>query len=131
LPSADAARPGSDDTFAPVEQSWHLADLEREAFAVRIERLLAEIEPALPDFDGARVARERGYRSRSLAAGIAAFREARLRNVAVLRDVPAEAWTRRGAQEGVGPVSLCDLPTMMAEHDAAHRAEIEAWKRAR
>jgi hypothetical protein len=22
---------------------------------------------------------------------------------------------------------LCDLPVMMAEHDQAHRAEIEAW----
>jgi hypothetical protein len=30
-------------------------------------------------------------------------------------------------QEGVGRVSLCDLPAMMAEHDASHRSEIEAW----
>jgi hypothetical protein len=30
-------------------------------------------------------------------------------------------------QEGFGPVSLCDLPSMMAEHDDSHRREIEAW----
>jgi len=28
-------------------------------------------------------------------------------------------------------VALCDLPAMMAEHDASHRAEIEDWRRAR
>jgi len=29
--------------------------------------------------------------------------------------------------ESVGPISLCDLPSMMAEHDASHRLEISAW----
>ena len=24
---------------------------------------------------------------------------------------------------------LCDLPSMIAQHDAAHRGEIEAWLR--
>jgi len=32
-------------------------------------------------------------------------------------------------QEGVGTVSLCDMPAFMSQHDAAHRAEIEDWKR--
>ena len=58
----------------------------------------------------------------------AAAREA---NLALLRSVGAEQWSRAGSQEGVGRVALCDLPSMMAEHDAAHRAEIEAWSRAR
>jgi hypothetical protein len=29
----------------------------------------------------------------------------------------------------VGAVALCDVRALMAEHDASHRAEIEAWKR--
>ena len=87
------ARVAGADGFTPVEQCWHLADLEREGYAVRIRRLLTEVEPALPDFDGERVAQE-----------------------------------RNGSQEGVGRVGLCDIPLMMAEHDAAHRAEIEEWK---
>jgi hypothetical protein len=119
---------GLDGAFSPVEQVWHLADLEREGFACRIDKLLSEREPQLPDFDGAAIAAARQYRSRSLAAGLAAFRDARQGNLARLRAVAAEAWTRGGRQEGVGSVSLCDMPSFMSQHDAAHRAEIEAWK---
>ena len=126
-----AAEPGPAGTFGPVEQCWHLADLEREGFGARIRRLLNEVEPQLPDFDGAAVARERDYRSRSLAEGLAAFRAARSENLAALQAVRAEAWTRGGTQDGVGPVALCDIPAMMAEHDAAHRSEIEAWLKTR
>jgi hypothetical protein len=131
LSPEDAAAPGPDAGFSPVAQCWHLADLEREGFAVRIQRLLTEENPQLPDFDGARIARERQYDRRSLLEGIAAFRGARHGNLAALRAVPSAAWTRAGTQDGVGRVALCDLPTMMAEHDAAHRGEIEAWRRAR
>ena len=126
LSITDALVEGADG-FSPVEQCWHLADLERDGYSVRIRRLLNEVEPVLPDFDGARVARERNYRSLSLANGLAAFRLARAENLAALRALSSSEWERRGTQEGVGSVGLCDIPLMMAEHDAAHRAEIEEW----
>ena len=47
--------------FAFVEHCWHLADLERLGFGSRVERLLAEERPFLPDFDGEKVAAERQY----------------------------------------------------------------------
>ena len=131
LSGDEAVRPGPDDGFSPVEQCWHLADLETEGFGVRIRRLIEEDDPFLADFDGARLARERDYRSRSLSEGLAAFRAGRQANLEVLKSVSSGQWTRAGSQEGVGRVALCDLPSMMAEHDAAHRAEIEAWGRAR
>lgn len=127
----EAAGDGPDGTFGPVAQCWHLADLEREGFGARIRRLLSEVEPQLPDFDGARVARERDYRSRSLAEGLAAFRAARGENLASLGALRTEQWMRGGTQEGVGAVALCDIPAMMADHDSAHRREIEAWLKAR
>jgi hypothetical protein len=121
-------QPAPDGTFSPVEQVWHLADLEREGFGSRIDKLLAEREPLLPDFDGAAMAAARHYRSLSLTEGLDAFRTARRSNLAKLRSLAAEAWARSGQQEGVGKVSLCDLPGFMSQHDAAHRAEIAAWK---
>ena len=130
LSTDDAMRPGPDEAFSPVEQCWHLADLEREGFGARIRRLLDEDDPFLPDFDGARLARERDYRSRSLEAGLSAFRAERSANLALLSTVASDQWSRAGRQEGVGRVALCDLPSMMAEHDASHRAEIEAWSQA-
>ncbi len=128
LSAADALIEGADG-FTPVEQCWHLADLEREGYGVRIRRLLAEDEPVLPDFDGERVARERNYRSLSLSEGLAAFRQARAENIAALRRLSDHEWERRGTQDGVGRVALCDVPAMMAEHDEAHRKEIESWIR--
>jgi hypothetical protein len=127
--SAEDARVEGADGFSPVEQCWHLADLERDGYGVRIRRLLAEDDPALPDFDGERVARERNYKALSLREGIESFRRARADNLAALRRLSVLEWERRGTQEGVGPIGLCDVPAMMAEHDAAHRAEIEAWVR--
>jgi quinol monooxygenase YgiN len=131
LSAAEAAIAGPGDGFTPVEQCWHLADLEREGFGMRIRRLLDEEEPSLPDFDGARIARERRYRTRELADGLLAFRTQRAANLALLRGLDAGQWRRAGTQDGVGRVALDDLPRLMAEHDAAHRAEIEAWAAAR
>ena len=128
LTAAMIRQQGADGSFSPVEQVWHLADLEREGFGLRIERLLSETEPRLPDFDGAAIAVARRYRSLSLTEGLAAFRQARQRNLARLRTIATDAWTRSGQQQGVGRVSLCDLPGLMSQHDAAHRGEISAWK---
>jgi hypothetical protein len=129
LSPEEAARPGAGGAFAPVEQVWHLADLEREGFGLRIQRLQTESNPQLPDFDGDAVAIARNYRSLSLSEGLQAFARARDANLAALRVLPAEAWFRRGTQEGVGEVSLCDMPVFMLQHDRAHIAEIMAWKR--
>jgi len=131
LSADEARRPGPGEALSPVEQCWHLADLEREGYAVRIERLRREVEPALPDFDGARIARERSYRTRDLREAIAAFREARVRNLEAFASLDSTAWSQRGRQEGVGAIMLCDVPAMMAEHDASHRGEIADWQRAR
>jgi hypothetical protein len=131
LSPGEARRRGPAGTFAPVEQVWHLADLEREGFGERIRRLLAETNPLLADFDGTRVAAERAYLTLPLEAGLAAFESARTRNLTTLRALPDDAWSRSGTQEGVGTVSLCDMPAFLLQHDSAHRAEIEAWRRER
>lgn len=131
LDPEEARAPGPGGAFSPVEQSWHLADLEREGFSERIRRLRAEHDPWLADFDGDRIAAERRYTTRSLREGLQAFREARRSNLAALAAVAPAEWERRGRQEGVGVVALCDLPSLMSEHDASHRSEIDAWRRSR
>jgi hypothetical protein len=128
LTSEQARTPGPNESFSPVEQVWHLADLEREGFGERIQRLLSEVEPHLPDFDGAKIAAEQSYRSLPLEEGILAFTTARRENIAALQAIEFKMWSRSGVQEGVGSVSLCDIPNFMLQHDSAHRAEIEAWK---
>jgi hypothetical protein len=128
LSAAEACASGPSGEPSPVEQVWHLADLEREGFAVRIHRLLSEREPHLPDFDGTRIAAERDYRSRSFEDGLAAFTGARQRNVDVFRTLRPDSWYASGTQEGIGAVTLCDIPGFMSQHDSAHRREIDTWR---
>jgi hypothetical protein len=113
--------------FSAVEQVWHLADLEHEGFGRRIERLLYEDHPLLADFDGDAIAAERDYRRRSLREGLLAFAAARAANLALMDRLRDEDWERGGVQEGLGPVTLADMPVLMSRHDAAHRGEIELW----
>ena len=121
---SELATSGPNGSFCPVEHVWHLADLERDGFAVRIRRLRAESHPQLPDFDGDLVAKEGNYKECSFESGIAAFRAARSSNISVFRNLAPEDWLHHGEQQGAGTVSLCDIPAMMAEHDEAHRMEI-------
>jgi hypothetical protein len=112
--------------FAFVEHAWHLADLEREGYGTRISRLLAETAPALPDFDGDRIARERDYLAGDAGLALEVFERARARNIARLAALDAAALARRGTQDGVGEVTLARVPRMMAAHDAGHVAELAA-----
>jgi hypothetical protein len=110
--------------FSFVENVWHLADLEREGYGVRITRILGEENPALENFDGERIARERAYREKDVERGLTLFMRARAANLEALRGLCAAQWDRSGSQEGVGRVTLADIPRMMAEHDRAHGDEI-------
>jgi hypothetical protein len=110
--------------FALVEQIWHLADLEQEGFAVRIDRILRESHPLLADFPGGKLARERRYIEQPLLPALQRFEEARAANVARLTAVTSDEWLRSGEQEGVGEVTLGRVAEMMMEHDASHAAEL-------
>ncbi len=127
LSTGQLALPGPKGLFSPVEQVWHLADLEVEGFGVRIDLLRRERDPELPDFEGAAVAAARNHRSLSIEAGLQTFKAARMDNLRKLREIAPEEWQRSGIQQHLGRVSLCDIPSMVRQHDAAHRQEIAFW----
>ena len=111
-------------SFSFVENVWHLADLEREGFGLRIRRILAEENPALANFDGDRLARERDYQEKDVDRGLALFARARAQNLETLRRLRRSDWKRSGSQEGVGRVSLADIARMMTDHDRSHGADV-------
>ena len=120
LSNDELRRKNSDDEFSAVENVCHLRDLEVEAYALRIDRILNEREPLLPDFDGGRVAVERDYNRQDIQGALEAFALARTKNVNILRELAPERLTREGVLEGVGRVSLKALLLMMREHDEGH-----------
>jgi DinB superfamily len=126
VPAARRTSAPRDGGFSIVEHAWHLADLEREGYGERIRRIVAENQPALPDFEGDRIARERRYSTLDAREGAQLFTAARAENLAALGRATAAERARCGTQDGVGRVTLDDVARMMAEHDRGHREEIEA-----
>src|SRR5215471_16859457 len=114
----------SPDEFSALENICHLRDLEVEGYMTRIARMLDEEHPSLPDFDGTRVAAERGYNSQDISQAIAAFRDARIANVAMLRRLRPSHLERTATLEGAGTITLGQLVEMMCEHDAGHLDEL-------
>lgn len=121
-------RKPSDDEFSALEQVCHLRDIEREGYSLRIRKIVTESQPALPDIDGSRLARERSYNSQNFAAALEDFSLARNENIALVRGLSSDQLERSGVLEGVGEITLERLLMLMREHDQAHREELRALK---
>ena len=128
LTAEDLRRKPDGDEFSFVEQACHLRDIEREGYAVRLRRLLAEKDPLLADIDGAALARERRYAEQEFEPAADEFAQVRTENVAVLRGLSAEQLGRTGRFEGVGEVTVGELLKMMHEHDREHREQLEGLR---
>lgn len=110
--------------FSFVETVCHLRDIEREGYGARIERILNEEVPSLPDLNGARLALERRYNEQGFDDGLEAFASARARSLSFINAATDEQLARRGVLEGAGEVTLARLVSLMYEHDRGHREEL-------
>lgn len=118
----------SESEFSAVASICHLRDLEVQGYATRIKRILDESDPALPDFDGARVAAESNYNQEQLDAAFPAFLLTRKQNVQKLRSLTEEQLRRTGTLEGVGRITLTRLAQMMREHDEGHLEDLRVLR---
>ncbi len=103
-----------------IEIVCNLRDIEVEGYTVRINRILGEDDPVLPDIDGGRLAIERNYTGQNLDEALKTFAGARAANVRTLSVLREEQLSRPGTLEGVGAVSLERLLELMLEHDQGH-----------
>lgn len=118
----------SEGEFSALENICHLRDLEAEGYSIRIDRILAQSNPFLKDFDGARVAAERSYNDENADAALQAFGSARAKNIETLQSAAAVQLKREGTLEGVGPINLKRLAQMMREHDEGHIEDLRVLR---
>jgi hypothetical protein len=111
--------------FAPIEDAWHLRDVEAEGHFLRIRRILAEDRPVLASIDGEQLARERRYLERELRTALDEFAQYREASLGLLGALSDGAWLRSAIFEDRN-VSLRDLVAAMLEHDEAHLAALAA-----
>lgn len=124
LTDPELRRKPSAGEFSVLEHVCHLNDIEREAYAPRITRLLNENNPFLPDVDGDKLARERNYQERNFDEALRAFTDARNENLSVVKKLSPEQLKREGVFEAIGPITLEGLLLKMREHDESHREEM-------
>ncbi len=115
----------SEADFSIAENICHLRDIEREGYSVRLRRLLDEEQPVLPDIDGTRLARERGYNSQSIATALEDFAAERMGNVGLILGLLPEQFSRAGLLETVGHITVERLLAIIEEHDREHLRLIE------
>jgi hypothetical protein len=116
------------DQFSVLENICHLRDIEAEAYTIRINRILKESNPFLPDVDGKRLATERRYNSLDADAALHSFATSRAENLRKLDGLTAEQLEREGTLEGVGRLTLGRLAEMMREHDEGHIEELRVLR---
>jgi hypothetical protein len=123
--------------FTPAPGKWsileivcHLRDMEQDAYLTRYQRILAEVEPALPDVDGDVYALEREYRSQKAGPALREWSRLRRESLRLLAGAKREHWDRSGIHAVAGRLTLADLLRRHAVgNDEAHLAQIDAIKR--
>ena len=108
--------------FTAIEQICHVRDIEIEGYHQRFTRTLTEDVPLLPSIDSEAVTRQRNYAAEDPATVFAAFREARVHTLSLLRGLETRELDRRATFEGYGPVSLRALVHYLCSHDQQHLA---------
>ena len=110
--------------FALVEHVLHLHNIDLEGYRTRVERMLTEFEPELPDITGDRLAEQRRYLDQNARAGRIAFAAVRRELVTRLAALGPAERRRTGILEGVGPMTIEALVGVIATHDREHLQEL-------
>jgi len=128
LSDAELRLQDSPDEFSVLENICHLRDLELQGYTTRIRRILAEADPDLADFDGARVAAESSYNNEGPGVALRAFQTARQENVELLLALSEEQLEREATLAGVGKITLKRLAELMGEHDEGHLEDLQVLR---
>jgi len=110
------------ETFSAIEHVCHVRDIERDGYQVRIERLLAEVNPTLVSLDGYEIARERRYETADVDAALSEFGRARAKTLERLRGLSEDELGRTGEFAEYGRLTLRALVHYLRSHDQQHLA---------
>ena len=130
LSDEQLSRRPAGDFFSIRESILHLRDIDVEGYERRVQLILSEECPALPDVDGGKLARERNYNVQPLQPALDDLRRSRATSVQRLMACSDEDLDREAEMEGVGKVTLRRLLELWMEHDRGHIADIAEMRRA-
>jgi hypothetical protein len=122
--------------FKPAPGKWsvraivcHLADSEMVA-GMRFRQLIAEPNPALQGYDQDAWASHLDYSHRKISQALETFRRLRGDTFELLKDLPEEAYARKGNHTEHGEMTLLDMLKTYAEHAEGHVRQIQGVRAA-
>ncbi|MGO3022221.1 MAG: DinB family protein [Brevibacterium sp.] len=118
LTRADATERRSPDRWSDVEYASHMRDVLDE-FRRRTERMLAETDPTLDNFDGDAVAVDADYAHQNPAEVAPALRANAESYAGLLSQVSGEEWDRRGFRADAHSFTVTSL-TLYGLHEVRH-----------
>jgi hypothetical protein len=117
----------------PPEGEWdaehivaHLTAGE-ESWLARINLLLSQREPFLPQFGEAAERRMDELLANSVEENLTHFGEVRGQIVSALMSMTLNDWDRAGTHELLGETSITDTVEAIADHDAEHLAQLKSY----
>jgi hypothetical protein len=105
--------------WSAKEIAHHLRDASR-IYHERLQRTATAERPLLVAYDEAALAREQNYQELDTARILPELRHWRGQTVALMTNLPPEAWDRIAIHEEVGEMSLVQLAAHMIEHESDH-----------
>ena len=127
---------GSELDFKPAPDRWsiraivcHLADSEMVA-GMRFRQMIAETQPTLQGYDQDAWADHLDYSRRKISQALETFRRVRGDTFELLKDLPEEAYARKGNHTEHGEMTLLDLLKTYAEHAEGHVRQIQGVRAA-
>lgn len=122
--------------FVPAPGKWsarqivcHLSDFEMVG-GIRIRQVLSDENPTLQGHDEKLWAEHLDHKRRKISLAVEGFRRTRAENYDLLKDLPEEAFQRRGTHNERGPLTLLDLLRGYAEHAENHARQIMTVRQA-
>ena len=106
--------------FSILEHICHLRDIEEQGYLVRIEKILGENNPFLPDLDGDKLAISREYQKKDLNLELDIFTRCRAESLLKVIKLSPPELEKVGEMEGLGEITLSKLLLKMFEHDEEH-----------
>jgi hypothetical protein len=122
---------GDEEDFVTAPDKWsirqilaHLADAEMVG-AHRFRQVIAEDNPTLIAWDQDAWTRNLDYARRKPKQSLEAFRRIRAENYELLKELPAEAFSRSGNHTENGPMTLRQLLEGYAGHAESHARQLQ------
>ena len=122
-PARVGTRPAPE-RWSALEVLAHLHDGDRDVYLPRLETMLTQSMPAVPDIDLVGAERVAGYAGLDARTLLGEWRELRRRLIARLAPLGRDDWARVGVHSLRGAFPLGDMVRGWAEHDLSHRRQL-------